>query len=672
MSTAAYEKFVRAAAAALRAGDQPPRNRAEWESRAETLREKILRAVGGQTREDCPLQPSILGELRRGGHVIERLVFQTRPDVWMTANLYRPDPAPDRGPAVLVVHGHWQLARVDPIVQSRCLGLVKLGYTVLSVDAFGSGERYSYPAPGSYHGGLYGGTLWPTGETQLGIQIQENRRAIDYLLTRPEVDPKRIGITGASGGGNQSMYAGAFDPRIAAVAPVCSVGNYQSYLLVACCICEVIPGALTFTEEGDVLGLIAPRPLLVVNAGKDSVQFSPAEAEVSVRRARAIYDLYGAGGKLRHAVFDAAHGYDRGMREAMYGFMNRWLKGDGDGSAVTEPQFTIENPADLRCYPDPDDRPRTWLFAPALARKYGTERLASQFATPPTHKEDWESTAVQIRTELGRALGTMPDRPRPVAKFGPDQSSPAGVRTPVTLPGEPGLPLEAYRLSPPRSAAEGATLVIVSLDGADAALAHPLTKAAGKLGMPVVAADHRASGKYLGERRSRVPDHNQAEHGVWIGRPLLGQWVFETRCLLDWVAGPTSDRSRIILAGIGAGAMVALTSSALDSSRVSGTLLFGGPVSYLSDAAYGPQWRMGLIVPHLFRAGDIPQIASLIAPRRLVIANGVDAQGARVGQRGLREAFSYTTSIFKHLGPDRLHLKDDVDAGEALRLALAA
>src|SRR4029079_18822412 len=125
---------------------------------------------------------------------------------------------------------------------------------------------------GSYHGALLGSTLWPAGQTLLGLQVYDNRRAVDYLLTRAEVDGKKLGITGASGGGNQSMYAGALDERIRCVVPVCSVGTYQSYLKAACCVCEVLPGALTFAEEGDVLALVAPRALLVASASRDAFQ----------------------------------------------------------------------------------------------------------------------------------------------------------------------------------------------------------------------------------------------------------------------------------------------------------------------------------------------------------------------------------------------------------------
>src|SRR5205807_4425715 len=132
------------------------------------------------------------------------------------------------------------------------------------------------------------GTLWPSGQTLLGMQVYDNRRAVDYLCSRPEVDRQHLGITGASGGGNQSMYAGALDERFSAVVPVCSVGTYQAYLRAACCVCELLPGALRFAEEGDVLALVAPRALLVVNATQDAFQFSVGEAEKSIARARPV------------------------------------------------------------------------------------------------------------------------------------------------------------------------------------------------------------------------------------------------------------------------------------------------------------------------------------------------------------------------------------------------
>src|SRR5262249_14363768 len=154
-----------------------------------------------------------VGVLKRDGYRIEKLFFQSRPDVWVTASAYVPEGARGKVPAVIVVHGHWAGARRDPVVQARCLGLVKLGFFVIAVDAFGAGERYTTPARAPYRGPLYGSTLWRGGQPLLGMRVYDNRRAVDYLLTRPEVDGDRLGITGASGGGNQTMYAGALDER---------------------------------------------------------------------------------------------------------------------------------------------------------------------------------------------------------------------------------------------------------------------------------------------------------------------------------------------------------------------------------------------------------------------------------------------------------------------------
>src|SRR5262245_19896308 len=245
---AAFDRFIVAQGRALLAADEPPATRGGWNDRRTRLLAALLAAIGPFPEGPFPLEAQVLGVLERPGYRIEKLIFQSRPDVWVTASAYVPAGAAGKCPAVLAVHGHWPWARRDPVVQARCLGLVKLGFFVLAVDAFGAGERYTTPGRGTYHGALYGSTLWPVGQTLLGMQVYDNQRAVDYLRSRPEVDGDRLGVTGASGGGNQSMYAGALDERLRAVVPVCSVGTYQAYLRAACCVCEVLPGALRMGE----------------------------------------------------------------------------------------------------------------------------------------------------------------------------------------------------------------------------------------------------------------------------------------------------------------------------------------------------------------------------------------------------------------------------------------
>src|SRR5205085_4225190 len=126
------------------------------------------------------LDGRVLGRLNRDGYRVERVVFQTRPGVRMTANVYVPGVAGKR-PAILMVHGHWPGAKQDPVVQARCIGAVKLGFVVLAVDAFGAGERGIGKALGEYHGEMTGATLLPVGLPLSGLQVYENGRAVDYL-----------------------------------------------------------------------------------------------------------------------------------------------------------------------------------------------------------------------------------------------------------------------------------------------------------------------------------------------------------------------------------------------------------------------------------------------------------------------------------------------------------
>jgi dienelactone hydrolase len=639
-----FEQFTRATASKLRENDVPPATRAEWEQRRGKLRERILAAIGPSPDKPCDLEPRPLGTLDRDGYQIEKLIFQSRPDMLVTASAYVPTLKDGvKVPAVLVVHGHWAGARRDPVVQARCLGLVKLGFFVLAVDAFGAGERYTKPARGTYHGALYGSTLWPAGHSLLGMQVYDNRRAVDYLLSRKEVNGK-IGITGASGGGNQSMNAGALDDRIQAVVPVCSVGNYQSYLRTACCVCEVLPSALTFTEEGDVLGLVAPRALLVMNATRDGIQFSPPEAEKSLTRARAIYQLMDAKTKVRHQVFDSVHDYNRPMREAMYGWMTLHLKGEGKGDPIPEPEHTLEKLEDLACFPDPLQRPRGFLTPPLFAGRVGRELVAKVDKLAPDHPEMWEATANGMRAELKALLGKMPLfvdvklRLPPVSK-----RADAPYRETFHLTSEPGIEITGLRCVPAPKDGKLPRAIVVSFDGLDEEM-DSIRKA------PPLGEHFRLVPRGLGKELSKsgaiagAPDHTAAEHGVWIGRPLLAQWTADTIALLRAASGSVTP---FVLVGIGPGALVALTAAALLPDHVRSVVLVDSMSTFVTDTGYASGTHMGLLAPGILTVGDIPHLAGMIAPRRLIIAGGVSPQGKPLTEKELAEAYRFTTGVYK-------------------------
>jgi dienelactone hydrolase len=627
-----FDAFIQQQAELLRVKDRPPATLAEWDARKGRLRDAMFAAMGPFPEKPCELSPKVVGTLKRPGYRIEKLLFQSRPDVWVTGSVYVPDGLSGKAPAVLVVHGHWAFARRDPVVQARCLGLVKLGFVVLAVDAFSAGERHPVVAKGSYHGALLGSTLWPAGLTLLGVQVYDNRRAVDYLLTRPEVDGSKVGVTGASGGGNQSMYAGALDDRLAAVVPVCSVGTYRAYLKAACCVCEVLPGALTFTEEGDVLGLTAPRALMVINATRDAFQFSVGEAKKSLERAKAIYALHKVEERLSHAVFESPHDYNQAMREAMYGWMTRWLKGEGDGRPIPEPRHEVETVEDLAVYPE-GKRPAAFVFAPDLAAREAGRLLSG----PPDHKEAWDARAVVMRGDLEKALGGLPTT-------GHVHSLEGGGA--VSVVSEPPITLRVPYRDKGWEKRDVRACVLLHLDGSAAALKHPLAKQLEAKGWGVYAPDLRATGESAPPRDAiaGAPDHNSAEHALWVGRPLLGQWAVDVRAVLDHLA-----KRRVTLVGLNQAGVVAAVAGALFADRLHSVAMIDSPVSWVTTTAYPAGARMGLLAPGVLRAGDVPQLAALFAPRKLVVAGGFAAAGKRLDARSLDAAFAFTRAVYKLL-----------------------
>ncbi|MGE3818971.1 MAG: acetylxylan esterase [Isosphaeraceae bacterium] len=660
----AFLSFTRAQADALRAGDTPPDSIEAWKERRAAIRQGLIDAWGGFPNEACPLEPRTLGTIDREGYRIEKLVFQTRPGVWMTANAYVPATS-GKHPAILMVHGHWRGAKQDPVVQSRCIGAVKLGFFVLVVDALGAGERGVGKALGEYHGGMTGATLLPIGLPLSGLQVYENMRAVDYLRTRPEVDPDRIGITGASGGGNQSMYAGGFDERFKAVAPVCSVGNYRSYLGVACCMCEVVPGALRFTEEWGVLGLTAPRGLLFVNATRDAVQFSVDEAKRSLAPLETLYRAHGRPDHVRQTIFESGHDYSRPMREAVYGWMTLHLKGEGDGSPVAEPDLATEDPESLRCYPG-ETRPDDYVTIPRFALAEG--RKALKDVRRPKDAEEWRNSVAPGRLVnlIDRVLGGFPS----VAPVVPKVTRPEGGSVArIDFESEPGVSLTARVELGTRA---GRPLAIVlNLEGEDVSLRGPTVAEARKRGWGIVTLDLRGTGRLAwgSDRIAGVPDHNTSEWAMWIGRPMLGQWVFDVRRLLDALgrSKPLGDRPTVVI-GEGPAGVVALTVAATDT-RVLKSAAVGSLASYLTESPYQGQW-LGLMAPGIVRhVGDVADLVALAAPRRVVIAGGVAGDGTPLGPEALRGNYDASARVWTMLGvPESFTVLPDADSAALLRI----
>ena len=638
-SSGDYLKWVVEEAGRLRANGSPlvNANTSQGEAREAFLRQ-IRVALGISAAEKVPLDPVVVGRIEKPDYVIEKIHFQTFPGVRMPANLYLPKKS-GKLPAVLHVHGHWAGAKQDPVVQARCVSCARAGFVAMAVDAFGAGERAVGQALGEYHGGMTAATLLPVGRPLAGIQIVENACAVDYLMSRPEVDGQKIGVTGASGGGNQTMYAGAMDSRLKAVVPVCSVGNYQAYLGAACCMCEVVPGALQFTEEDAVLAAVAPRALKVISASRDARQFSPGEAARSIGRARSLFQVMGREGAFEHHIFESGHDYSRPMREAMVGFMRQHLAGLGNGEPVPDAQFVAEPRETLRCFAA-GERPMSWATLPQFAVEQGKKSLASR--EWPKESAGWEQWRKNAGPELAKLLhGAGPIRPgRGVIKTDVING---GTKS-FIIETEPGICL-------PMTVEQGdlrqPMVVLLHQDGAGAALKSSFAAALRKRGAGLVTVDLRATGSLAvqGERVGLAPDHNSAEWAMWLGRPLAGQWTHDLKQVVNAVMRELPDRRPVMIAGVGPMGITGLLAAAQDD-QIAAIAMVDSMVSWMSNKPYEKQ-RLATIIPHVIpRLGDIPHVAALIGNRRVIVAGGTDGQGKVVAASEVAQAYESIRGAF--------------------------
>ncbi|MEE3373164.1 MAG: alpha/beta hydrolase family protein [Planctomycetota bacterium] len=628
-----YLRYIRQYAQRLDSKRLLPQTKPAWVMQRQAIRRALQQSWGGKfPRQPAPLEPRVVERLPRDGYRLEKLLFQTWPGVTMAAHAYVPD---GKGPfpAVLCVHGHWPLAKQEPRVQARSIGLAKLGFFVLAVDAFGAGERGIEPALGEYHGATVASTLWPTGRPLSGIQVYENMRAVDYLQSRAEVAEDRIGITGTSGGGNQTMYAGAWDERLRCVVPVCSVGSYQAYLGAACCMCEVVPSALTYTEEWGILGLVAPRPLLVINATRDAVQFSVQEAQQTVKKARAAYNLYDCGELIKQLPIDSVHDYNQPMREAMYGWMTRHLKDEGDGTPIPEPPLQTEDPQALRCWPE-RARPRTFVTLPQFAGRLA--RNITMRNQPPVDISHWETERLWRREGFGRVFAESTPLPETTVSGAPVE---AGKHQVVS---EPGISVAFERRLP--SGVPRKRLLLLDLDR-DAGGTSSLIETALAQRIEVVTVNLRATLQSAPpeDRIGQAVDHNSAQWGLWVGRPLLTQWVRDVRSVLNVLP---QDQLAVGLAGVGSAGMVALCSAVADR-RIGEVVLLDSPLTMVTDDPL-PEGRVGILVPGMLgKIGDVPQLIALCSPRRILVAGGRSGAGTALAPPAQEALTAYPRQVYR-------------------------
>ncbi|HUJ23218.1 MAG TPA: acetylxylan esterase, partial [Bryobacteraceae bacterium] len=331
---------------------------ADLARRKARLREVMLRDLGGLP-ERTPLNARVIGVLDRGDYKIEKVLFESQPRFYVTANLYLPKTGEPPYPAVLYPLGHEQGAKAHSAWQITLGSLAKKGYVALAWDPIGQGERIQIYDADFEDSKVRAST---TEHTVQGIQclligdhvarytIWDGERALDYLLSRPEVDPKRVACTGNSGGGTHTAYLSALDDRIQVAAPSCYISSWRQMLrsLGPQDAEQVFPNWLRDgMDYPDFIYAFAPKPYRILSAIRD---FFPIDgAREAFEEARGVYARVGAADKLSMFEADDGHGYTHPRRMAAYAWFARWLKGEEDQGP--EPEIPLATEQDLRCTP---------------------------------------------------------------------------------------------------------------------------------------------------------------------------------------------------------------------------------------------------------------------------------------------------------------------------------
>ena len=325
------------------------RNLTNWEQKRQDIRKNLMASVDGLP-EKAPLHPKITGKLKRKTFTVEKLIYESLPGFYVTAALFMPKKRQNPAPAIIYCSGHTREGFRSPTYQHVILNLVEKGFIVLAFDPIGQGERYQYldengqPELRATHDHSYSGVQGLLVNKPLArYMIHDGIRAVDYLISRPEVDSTRIGITGRSGGGTQTAYIAAFDERIAASAPENfitstkrlweSIGPQDAE--------QNLPLSLNRDlDHKELLAARAPKPALVLTTSRD--YFSIQGAKEAFEEVRKLYSHLGQEQNIQFAEDDHQHGSTKLNREAMYAFFQQHLNNPGSAEDLDLEVFSEE------------------------------------------------------------------------------------------------------------------------------------------------------------------------------------------------------------------------------------------------------------------------------------------------------------------------------------------
>ncbi len=590
------------------------KSKEEWQKLRPKLREQYLDMLGlAPLPEKTPLNAKVTGTVERDGVTIEKVHFQSRPGLYVTGNLYRPKKVEGKLPAILYLCGHSGRGRDGnkTAFQDHGMWFASNGYICLLIDTLQLGE-----VAGKHHGTYNLNRFWwqSLGYTPAGVECWNGVRAIDYLVSRPDVDAGRIGVTGISGGGAATIWIAAADERVKVAVPVSGMSDLESYVsnkvINSHCDCMLFVNTYQW-EWTTIAALIAPRPMLFANSDNDRIFPMDGNRRI-MARLRDCYKMLGAADLVEEYVSVGGHDYRPDLRLAIFKFINKHLK--NDTSPVKDADFTPIEGKELRVFPEDKDLPKNELNS-TIDETFVARALASR-PQSAAFIDQWRNRLLADLRE--KSFSGFPKR-LPAAEPAGD---PQG--TLQLMQAEPGVTFHIISVVPAKEETKEGTLLVLNPD-------EEILKVTQDWAKPFV--DERTVLAVL--PRGGVPlrwTGNKTPNYVERAHVLIGSTV-DTGRVRD-VAGAARlfderHKGKIAWRVVGRGQAGAIAAyAALFEPSIKEVVIVDPPSSHRD----GPHFL------NVLRVVDIPSALGLLAPRPLTLINAKD------------EAFDRTAQIYKTAG----------------------
>ncbi|HSD27579.1 MAG TPA: alpha/beta fold hydrolase [Vicinamibacteria bacterium] len=625
------------------------------EERQRSVREQFIEVLGGFP-ERTPLDARVTRTLERPDYRVEMLVFESLPGFRVTANVYVPRRHEPPFPAVLGVAGHSDNGKASATYQRAWIAMAKRGFLVLAYDPPGQGERSLYfdadlgrsrvgiGTREHTHAGLQ---CLLTGHHFARYELWDGIRAVDYLLTRKDVDTARIAVAGNSGGGTQAAYLAVVEPRLAVAVPSCYMTSWKQLWFEPGPqdAEQVLPGFLARgLDFADFALAFAPRPFHILSATRDF--FPIAGARSASEEARRAYERLGHADRLGFFEYDDTHGWSKPRREATYRWLERWLHGRDDDGA--EPVVDTELESEL--YATPTGQISTSYEGAATVQSLNRAVAEEMLPRRKAVGLGTEGLRRLVRARLQMADTLGPPTVRSVGELGR-----VGYRIErIALGTAPGITVPALVFVPAGGPARKPAVLYVHGAGkaADASAGGDV-EALVRSGQVVVAPDPRG----MGESRptsaggSYDPAWQMLQRALLVNRTLVGMQVEDLLAAFGVLASRGDvDPGRIAVLGKGHGGILALALAALEP-KVEKVAVEGTVLSYVEIAR--ARYHEGLtaaFVPGVLRDFDLSDLAAALAPRPLWIVDPRTPTGGLVPTDRARAEFAQASRAYERAG----------------------